>query len=439
MTEVPPIPQQEQSTPPVPPVVMATLVKPAKKKHKIYIIAACVIAFLIFCYIVDKYSPDEEQSDAAALSASDGLSTNKTFNTASARGATREMLGELGRKYGGINVIGGMGDVDDRRADAVFSIAQNGVQYDGLLYATVNADNKCKVTVQMAKRGRMYDMLAQGNAPQNSAGSGQPAAEPLTPHQFPDGSGSINLPAGWNITEANKGTVVAAGQNGDIVELGVFTQVYTQATVGGAPPVMVPWGAAEMMFPDATQGFWNLLSRTGGPYRRFDKIVESTMLETQQNSQKMLTVYDWEMDGKTYRSLGLFIAQPTSQFSWLYYLSSVSAPKTQFTRDLPTLMAIWCSRQVDPGVTTERLRNAAAKLRSCTDIVSDVNANRQRTFDRANDNWTEYFRGQTFVRDANTGETREVDTNGLQEAVNRQNEHEGFNRFNVIPRRDLEP
>jgi hypothetical protein len=291
----------------------------------------------------------------------------------------------------------------------------------------------------MGHPAELADLLGQGGGDAGGAAPDPAPVQPLSPRPLPDGSGSIMLPAGWTIHEANMGAVVASGANGDLIELGGYTQMYTQATFGGAPPTLVQWGPAAQIFPAATQSFWNFLSMAGGPQRRFRQLVESQPLEGQPGSQTLLAVYDWDMNGKTYRSLGLMVATPTSPTTWLYYLSSVSAPQAQFTRDLPTLQAIWQSRQVDPGVTRQRLAKAAATLRSCTDIIADVNANRQRAFDRANDNWLEYIRGTAFVRDAASGETREVPAEQLDKMVEQGNRTEGYKRFNVIPRRDLEP
>ena len=52
-----------------------------------------------------------------------------------------------------------------------------------------------------------------------TAGAAAGSVPPLTPTRFPDGSGAVNLPAGWRITFASHGAAKIAGPRGEAVLL----------------------------------------------------------------------------------------------------------------------------------------------------------------------------------------------------------------------------
>ena len=58
---------------------------------------------------------------------------------------------------------------------------------------------------------------ASGSSPPGPPSSA--AVPPLTPTRFPDGSGAVNLPAGWRITFASHGAALIAGPRGESVLL----------------------------------------------------------------------------------------------------------------------------------------------------------------------------------------------------------------------------
>ena len=79
-------------------------------------------------------------------------------------------------------------------------------------------------------------------------------AEKLTQTQFPDGSGSVGLPAGWKITGARQGDVTATGPHGETLRFGMaqsaidFSNPQSRALgrgPGGTAPgnfVAIPYG-----------------------------------------------------------------------------------------------------------------------------------------------------------------------------------------------------
>jgi hypothetical protein len=122
---------------------------------------------------------------------------------------------------------------------------------------------------------------------------------------------------------------------------------------------------------------------------------------------------------------------------WLYYTSTVSAPSAHFARDLPVLLEIWKSWKVDDRVFQERLQKALESLRECHRIVQGVVAERSRVMSRANADWSEVLRGTSWVHDRRFGELTERSSYGLDKVVERFNRREGYERWKIIPLKDL--
>ena len=67
--------------------------------------------------------------------------------------------------------------------------------------------------------------------------------QPLQTTVFPDGTGEIRLPAGWQVQKAQMGDVSASGPHGEKLRFGWTIPVVGQSR--GAPPgnlVAIPWG-----------------------------------------------------------------------------------------------------------------------------------------------------------------------------------------------------
>ncbi len=148
---------------------------------------------------------------------------------------------------------------------------------------------------------------------------------------------------------------------------------------------------------------------------------------------------DIALNGKTtaLRSLVLIDMIPVNQGQWTYYASSVTSPAETFDRNLPTLLEIWKSWKTDDRVFQARLKKAAEDMQATARIIEDVNDYRQHVMDRANDDWDEYIRGTSRVLDRRYGTLTEVPYYDLQEKLEKLNEHEGYERWKVIPLKDI--
>ena len=126
---------------------------------------------------------------------------------------------------------------------------------------------------------------------------------------------------------------------------------------------------------------------------------------------------DVTRNGKTVtvRSLALIDMIPTSQGQWAFYISGVGCPAETFDKDLPTLLEIWKSWKTDDRVFQARLQKAAESMKATARILQDVNDYRQHVMDRAADDWDEYIRGTSQVRNLRYNTLSEAPTYDLKE------------------------
>jgi len=75
--------------------------------------------------------------------------------------------------------------------------------------------------------------LPVGVAPSTAGPEVAAAPQPLHRTPFPDGTGSVGLPAGWHITGGGAGSVSAAGPNGEVVVLAAIWQMLDPSTAAG--------------------------------------------------------------------------------------------------------------------------------------------------------------------------------------------------------------
>jgi hypothetical protein len=146
---------------------------------------------------------------------SGALLVNSRSGSGGATALMRQSLSEVRPFFSQLRLLGAFGEKNDQRLELLFTATVRGSMVQGLGVATTEPG---RGTV-----GYAFDSLqtfAQTlPALLGLAGSGgQDPARGLNwqVEFFPDGSGQIELPDGWQITFAQKGMVSAAGPQGEI-------------------------------------------------------------------------------------------------------------------------------------------------------------------------------------------------------------------------------
>lgn len=160
---------------------------------------------------------------------------------------------------------------------------------------------------------------------------------------FEDRTGSVGLPAGWDIESAYRGQVQVGSGKGDYVMIGMpwtvlkpdrLQDLPAAGTVANARPGDLTRALAEVLAKNNRARLISVRSRRG------PSIVAG--------APGAYLMYEFETGGVRYSALGYFttLDYGPSSPSWQLYGSAVFCPKPRFTKSLPTMMAIWKSWRV---------------------------------------------------------------------------------------------
>ncbi len=351
--------------------------------------------------------------------------------------------------------IGGVRDAADQQAEVGFQATIQRAPLAGVAIATVRggtgtvgfAFDSPQTIAQTLPR---LLQLGAGSAGGAAAGCAPPPApDTWQTVAYPDGSGQLQLPPGWQITGAHKGMVSAKGPQGSLYSalwetaLTPAGAAYIARLLPGVDP-STDRTVAQPTDPIAVfRAKWEKtaaqMRRQGKPAMQLTRILETAPQPVAPGlSSVTLLVVEFEYERALHRGLAqLILGTVGMDGTYLYYESMGNTRTECFAQHLPTLVRILDSAQTAGHVLQERMQGAAQSLREARDIWWQTTQNRNQAQDRMNANWTEAFRGTRIVEDTRTGRWHDVDLAYSADTVRRLNEREGYPRYREIPLRDL--
>jgi hypothetical protein len=271
---------------------------------------------------------------------------------------------------------------------------------------------------------------------------------PLTPTRFPDGSGAVDLPAGWRITFASHGAAKIAGPHGEAVLLGNSVgPIYdaanpqVQARLRYANPnnrpILCPEG-------DAVHTYLCILQQ-GGAQPSF-QLRNSHALPPQRRAvQAVLIDADLDLhDGRGVISceLGLSITGASPLGDRTLGINGTCAPQSSAVQEQPTLKAIYDSYSINGQVVTSeyagderRSREAGNNARiqaNNAHVAEDAQSASYQAhmdnIDRFSKSFQNYQLDQTELQDSDEN-ARGAVPNSLADALIKANP----DRFQAVP------
>jgi hypothetical protein len=283
------------------------------------------------------------------------------------------------------------------------------------------------------------------------ASSGAPESgpiPPLTPTRFPDGSGAVNLPAGWRIVFASHGAAKIVGPSGEAVLLSNSVgPIYdannpqVQARLRYANPNHRP-----ILCPNADAlHTYQCILQQGGAQLMF-QLKNSRALPTQGRVvQAVLIDADLDLhDGRGVISceLGLSISAISALGDRTLGINGTCAPKSSAAQARPTLKAIYDSYSINGQVVASeyagderRSRQAGANARiqannahAAEDAQSASYQAHMDNIDRFSKSFQNYQLDQTELQDSEQN-ARGAVPNSLADALIKTNP----DRFQSVP------
>ena len=378
-----------------------------------------------------------------------GVLVSRRAGTGSATALLRQALAEVASFFDGRrpSSVGGFRDAGDQRAEVAFRATLRGAPVAGVAYAVVGGGTGTSGMAfdhpQMLGQSLPRLLQLAGGGAGATTGTGLNWRETA----FPDGSGWIRLPEGWQVTFAQKGMITATGPHG-VVERGVHVQVYTRAAAQSATQVWSYLGVPMPFSPlvaDPTDPVSVIQALTpqlnvvyqqvGVPTERILRVIEvAPGVPASGFAQSAFIDYELEAGGVRCRRLALvMLGGLFSDGTWLYYTSHMTSRADTFAQNLPILMEILSSARTAQWVIQEAFDKALDSLREIGEIHRQVHANRERAQQRIHDKWTEVIRGTRIVEDTDTGRRSDVNLGWSTEIVRRLNQSEGYERYREIP------
>jgi len=235
-----------------------------------------------------------------------------------------------------------------------------------------------------------------------AAASSKPAT--LNPSKFPDGTGVIFLPAGWNVAHAQMGDVSATGTRGELLRFGWTVLVVNPGR--NAPPanfVAVPYGT------DPASAYKSAISQLSQKAKKQPPVVnigktQDIPIAGGKNTFLYGTI-DFN-DGKGAQSLVLQMISTTPQAmgTWQMTWFQVTAPEQVMADDSATISEIFGSYSRDSNrVNLVVNSNIQAGIAETNHFVGQVAQNMDNS-NRMTQGMSDFLRGQSVVVDTQTGE-----------------------------------
>ena len=355
-------------------------------------------------------------------------------------------------------ILGAFRDVRDQTAEAGFRTTLRRVPVSGIAFADVSGgvarvgfafDN-----MQAPAAGIMRLLQQAGHIPAESGGATGGTPGNWRTFRYPDGSGTVRLPEGWQIVSAVKGAMDAAGPQGRIFKA-INIQCTTRAgaaqteqvlRMAGMPPHLIAQNFARIIIADpgdpastmVAVGLQNSAKFGDGSYRHL-RLVQVVPLQPPPGlAQAAIIDHEYMLKGIRERSLVyVAISGDFGNGTWGYYTSGLATRSETFTRNFSLLYEILLSAQTAQHTIQERWDNALNNLREIGEIRRQVHDNRSLSNERIHADRIESLQGRRIVQDRSTGQTGYANLGYASEVVRSLNSQAGWARYQEIPLRDL--
>jgi hypothetical protein len=368
---------------------------------------------------------------------------------------------------------------DPRSGGATFLIKARGVPVKGLVTCKVGpqATNIAVIYIRADAPAAEWRRLTQSPQPEAATASQAggrhpgPAKVPLHRYAFADGTGSIGLADGWhtNVQSAMQGIPIKGPDGAEIMVAGFLSVLTPNSPLArGGQSLVAPFGAPIAVMQALAPQLSRMSVSNGGPAKSFDSftLVKHQKPGPPNGAESVITfgVTEQSRAGtrhfKVMASVGV---SPTSQTSYMMFITQARAPDATYDRDLPVMLEIIQSLKTNDGVIQQRSNQAVAAQTQWFNAQQAAHrqqvaaydahnqqywdsqkANQQRNNDwerqqntqaRGHDDFDELIRGYRTVEDTQTGVKHSVDLGNVDKIVDDLNERDP-GRYRQIPLRD---
>jgi hypothetical protein len=240
-------------------------------------------------------------------------------------------------------------------------------------------------------------------------------AAPLQTYRFPDGTGSIGLPAGWNVTFAQKADILAKGPSGESLRFGLNVPIADprdprSSALGpmrnGTGPgnfLAIPFGL------DAATSFKAFTDQLAIKNRKPPNALNIGKIQQVPTTDGgRIFLISGDVDTHDGQGPVLFISRVimSAQMalgSWSMTIYQVDVPKQLYPQEANTIAHIYSSYNVNVGAMLGIIHEEMREVEQITNNFIDWSNKQMESSDRSTAGFSDFLRENTVLRDTETG------------------------------------
>lgn len=255
---------------------------------------------------------------------------------------------------------------------------------------------------------------SSSGSPSSLPAAAAPAAA-LQPFQFPDGTGVIGLPAGWNVSSARKADILAKGPSGEVLRFGLFVSIVDprdarSSTLGpirnGTGPgdfLAIPFNA------DAVAAFKSASAQLAMKAHRQPATLNIAKVQQVPTSGGgRIFLYSGEVDshdgqGAVYFVSRVIMSAQMSLGSWAMTIYQVNIPKQLYAQEANTIAHIFQSYNVNEGAMLGIIHSEIVETQRITNDFIAWSDKLAENSDRSTAGFSDFLREKTVIKSNETG------------------------------------
>jgi hypothetical protein len=277
---------------------------------------------------------------------------------------------------------------------------------------------------------------------QSASASSLPAptapAAPLQTYRFPDGTGSIGLPAGWNVAFAQKADILAKGPKGEVLRFGLNVPIVDprdprSSALGsirnGTGPgnfLAIPFGI------DGATAFKEFSAQMAIKNRKPPNTLNiGTVQQVPTTGGGRIFFISGDVDTHDGQGPVTFICQVVmsaqmSLGSWSMTIYQVNIPKQLYPQEANTIAHIYPSYNVNEGLMLGIIKTEIDETNRITENFINWSNKLTENSDRSTAGFSDFLREQTVIRSTETGKHYRADDPAAQWLID-------SGRFEAVP------
>ena len=280
------------------------------------------------------------------------------------------------------------------------------------------------------------------SASPSSSSSALPAptapAAPLQTYRFPDGTGSIGLPAGWNVVFARKADILAKGPKGEVLRFGLNVPIVDprdprSSALGpirnGTGPgnfLAIPFGI------DGATAFKEFSAQMAIKNRKPPNTLNiGTVQQVPTTGGGRIFFISGDVDTHEGQGPVTFISQVVmsaqmSLGSWSMTIYQVNIPKQLYPQEANTIAHIYPSYNVNEVQMLGIIKTEIDETNRITENFINWSNKLTENSDRTTAGFSDFLREQTVIKSTETGKHYRADDPAAQWLIN-------SGRFEPVP------